>query len=111
MSALTWEGWFSLGVVAMCFVMFAWGRGAPDIVTSAALTLLLLFGVVGIADADLTLFSPQIVLDDRGTPGPSDDLFFFRDLARFGDMTYAEQLTSIAALNTELSGLGPWQDN
>jgi len=44
--ALRWEGWFSLGVVAWCFVMFAWGRGAPDIVTSAALTLLLLFGVV-----------------------------------------------------------------
>jgi len=45
-TVLGWEGWFSLGVVAWCFGMFVWGRGAPDIITSAALTLLLLFGVI-----------------------------------------------------------------
>jgi di/tricarboxylate transporter len=45
-SALGWEGWFSLGVVVLCFALFIWGRAAPDIVTAAGLTLLLLFGIV-----------------------------------------------------------------
>ena len=44
--SLGWEGWFSLGVTVWCFGMFAWGRAAPDIVTTAALTLLLLFNVI-----------------------------------------------------------------
>ena len=48
---LGWEGWFSLGVVLLCFGMFVWGRPAPDVVTSAGLTLLLLFGVVTPAEA------------------------------------------------------------
>ena len=43
---LGWEGWFSLGVVLLCFALFLWGRAAPDIVTAAGLTLLLLFGIV-----------------------------------------------------------------
>jgi di/tricarboxylate transporter len=43
---LGWDGWLSLGVVAFCFVMFVWHRAAPDIVTSAGLALLLLFGVL-----------------------------------------------------------------
>ncbi len=38
-------------------------------------------------------------------------LYFYRDLTRFTNMTYAELLTEIATLNTELSGAGPWQDN
>jgi di/tricarboxylate transporter len=50
-STLGWEGWFSVGVVLFCFAMFIWGRGAPDIVTSAGLTLLLLFGVLTPAEA------------------------------------------------------------
>jgi len=45
-TALGWEGWFSLGVVALCFGLFLWERVAPDIVTAAGLTLLLLFGIV-----------------------------------------------------------------
>lgn len=51
MSALGWDGWFSLGVVVFCFGMFVWGRAAPDVVTSAGLTLLLLFDVVTPAEA------------------------------------------------------------
>jgi len=50
-TALGWEGWFSLGLVILCFVMFIWGRKAPDIVTSGAVTLLLLFGVITPAEA------------------------------------------------------------
>jgi len=50
-SALGWEGWISLGVVVLCFGLFWWGRAAPDIVTSAGLTLLLLSGVVTPAEA------------------------------------------------------------
>jgi di/tricarboxylate transporter len=50
-SILGWEGWLSLGVVGLCFGLFLWGRAAPDIVTSAGLTLLLLFGVVSPAEA------------------------------------------------------------
>ena len=46
LSALGWEGWFSLSVVALCFVMFVSSRAAPDIVTSAGLTLLLVFGII-----------------------------------------------------------------
>ncbi|MDJ0739032.1 MAG: SLC13 family permease [Gammaproteobacteria bacterium] len=48
--ALTWQGWFSLGVVAASFALFAFSRYAPDIITSAALTLLLVAGVVSPAD-------------------------------------------------------------
>jgi di/tricarboxylate transporter len=45
-TTLGWEGWFSLGVVVLCFALFVWGRAAPDLVTAAGLTLLLLFGIV-----------------------------------------------------------------
>jgi hypothetical protein len=75
------------------------------------LLLVLVVSVSGIAHADISQYSSQIVLDNRGTASLSDDLFFFRDLSRFSDMTYAEQLVSINALNTELSGAGPWLDN
>lgn len=46
LNALQWQTWFSLGVAGLCFVLFAFSRAAPDIVTSAGLTLLLVFGVV-----------------------------------------------------------------
>jgi len=46
LSTLGWEGWFSLGIVVFCFAMFAHGRAAPDLVTSAGLTLLLVFGII-----------------------------------------------------------------
>jgi len=51
MSLLGLEGWFSLGVVVFCFGMFVWGRAAPDVVTSAGLTLLILFDVLTPAEA------------------------------------------------------------
>ena len=43
---LGWQGWFSLGIVALCFGLFAFSRAAPDVVTAGALTLLLLFGIL-----------------------------------------------------------------
>jgi di/tricarboxylate transporter len=41
-----WEGWFSLGLVVLCFLLFGFTRIAPDLVTSAALTLLLVTGIL-----------------------------------------------------------------
>lgn len=41
-----WEGYFSIAVVAACFVLLAFTRLAPDLVTTAALTVVLLSGVV-----------------------------------------------------------------
>lgn len=46
MLGLGWEGWFSLGIVVLCFGLFAFSRAAPDVVTAGALTLLLLFGIL-----------------------------------------------------------------
>ena len=43
---LAWQGWFSLGIVAASFGLFAFTRIAPDIVTSGALTLLLVAGII-----------------------------------------------------------------
>ena len=43
---LAWQGWFSLGIVTLSFGLFAFTRIAPDIVTSGALTLLLVTGIV-----------------------------------------------------------------
>ncbi len=48
---LGWEGWFSLAIVLSCFLLFAFSRAAPDIVTSGALTLLMVSGVLTPADA------------------------------------------------------------
>lgn len=45
-ASLGWEAWFSLGVVVSCFGLFAHGRAAPDLITSAGLTLLLVTGIV-----------------------------------------------------------------
>jgi len=72
---------------------------------------LLLISISSTAHAGLYQYSSQIVIDDRDTANLMDDLIFYRDLSRFSDMTYAEQLVSIDALNTEISGAGPWQDN
>jgi len=60
-TTLGWEGWFSLGVVVFCFAMFAHGRAAPDLVTSAGLTLLLVFGIITPAEG-LSGFSNQGML-------------------------------------------------
>ncbi len=58
---LGWEAWFSLGVVVFCFGMFAHGRAAPDLVTSAGLTLLIVFGIITPAEG-LAGFSNQGML-------------------------------------------------
>ena len=46
LNSLGWEGWFSLGVVLASFAVFALTRIAPDMVTTAALTLLLVTGIL-----------------------------------------------------------------
>ncbi|GAB0148423.1 MULTISPECIES: SLC13 family permease [unclassified Marichromatium] len=51
LTQLDWQGWFSLAMVACCFVLFAFTRVAPDIVTSGALTLLLVSGVLTAEEA------------------------------------------------------------
>jgi hypothetical protein len=71
----------------------------------------LFLGISGIANATLLVYSSDVVVDDQGTATLTDDLFFFRDLSRFSDMTYAEQLSSIALLNSELAGAGPWNND
>lgn len=48
---LGWEGWFSLGIVALCFLLFAFSRAAPDVITAGGLTLLLVLGVLTPAEA------------------------------------------------------------
>ncbi len=61
LSQLGWEGWLSLALVAGCFGMFAGTRIAPDIVTTAALTLLLVTGVLTTGEA-LSGFSNEGML-------------------------------------------------
>lgn len=46
LATLGWPGWLSLGLVVLCFVLFVRTRIAPDIITSGALTLLLVTGVL-----------------------------------------------------------------
>ncbi|MEA3638750.1 MAG: SLC13 family permease [Lamprobacter sp.] len=43
---LGWQGWLSLGLVGCSFVFFLRTRIAPDVITSGALTLLLVSGVL-----------------------------------------------------------------
>jgi di/tricarboxylate transporter len=50
LSSLAWQGWFTLGVMALSFGLFAFTRYAPDIITTAALSLLLLTGIVSPQD-------------------------------------------------------------
>ena len=57
-ASLSWQGWLSLGLVAFCFLLFVRTRIAPDIITSGALTLLLVTGVLS-ADEALAGFSNQ----------------------------------------------------
>ncbi|MGB5833906.1 MAG: SLC13 family permease [Thiohalocapsa sp.] len=58
-ATLGWPGWLSMGLVVLCFVLFVRTRIAPDIVTSGALTLLLVTGVL----------TPQEALAGFSNPG------------------------------------------
>ena len=58
---LGWQGWLSLALVVGCFGMFVGTRVAPDIVTTAALTLLLVTGVLT-TDEALTGFANEGML-------------------------------------------------
>jgi len=49
--ALGWQGWLSLGLVALSFLLFLRTQVAPDVITSGALTVLLVTGVLTPAEA------------------------------------------------------------
>jgi Na+/H+ antiporter NhaD/arsenite permease-like protein len=58
MATLGWHGWLSISLVVLSFVLFVRTRIAPDIITSGALTLLLVTGVLTPQEA-LAGFSNQ----------------------------------------------------
>ena len=58
---MAWQAWFSLAVVGMVFGLLVATRVAPDVILLAALTLLLVFGVVGPDEALLGLSNPGMV--------------------------------------------------
>ncbi|MCF7983383.1 MAG: SLC13 family permease [Thiohalocapsa sp.] len=60
-AGLGWEGWLTLALVVFSFVLFVRTRIAPDIVTSGALTLLLVTGILTPSEA-LAGFSNQGML-------------------------------------------------
>ena len=49
--AIGWEAWLTLALVALCFGLFAFTRVSPDLVTSGALTLLMVSGVLTTEEA------------------------------------------------------------
>ncbi len=56
-----WQGWFSMGLVAFCFVLFLRTRVSPDVVTSGALTLLLITGVLTTEEALAGFANPGVM--------------------------------------------------
>ncbi|KAA6184334.1 SLC13 family permease [Thiohalocapsa marina] len=60
-TTLGWEGWLSLGLVAGCFLLFARTRIAPDIVTSGAMTVLLVTGVLTPTEALAGFANPGMI--------------------------------------------------
>lgn len=59
--ALGWEAYFSLAVVLLCFALFAWTRIAPDLVTTAGLTLLLVSGILTTTEALAGFANPGVL--------------------------------------------------
>lgn len=43
---MTWDAWFSIAIMMFCFATLMFSRISPDIIMSAGLTLLLLFGIL-----------------------------------------------------------------
>jgi di/tricarboxylate transporter len=60
-AALGWQGWLSIALVLFCFVLFLRTRVAPDIVTSGALTLLLVTGVLSVEEALAGFANPGVI--------------------------------------------------
>jgi len=60
-TALGWQGWLSIALVVLCFVLFLRTRIAPDIVTSGALTLLLVTGVLTVDEALAGFSNPGVI--------------------------------------------------
>ncbi len=58
---LGWQGWLSITLVLFCFVLFLRTRIAPDIVTSGALTLLLVTGVLTVDEALAGFANPGVI--------------------------------------------------
>lgn len=73
--------------------------------------LAIVFFLAGAANATMMLYNDQVVWEDMGTADVTDDLFFYRDLSRFTEMTFAEQVAEMALLDTELAGIGPWNND
>ena len=48
---MSWEAWFTLGVVVLCFGLLARNRAPPDIAMAGGLTLLLVSGILSPAQA------------------------------------------------------------
>ena len=48
---MSWQGWYTLGVVVLCFALLARNRAPPDITLLGGLTLLLVSGVLTPAQA------------------------------------------------------------
>ena len=48
---MSWQAWFTLGVVALCFALLARNRAPPDITMAGGLTLLLVAGILTPAQA------------------------------------------------------------
>ena len=48
---MTWEAWFALSIVILCFSLLALNRASPDLVLMAGLTPLLVIGIVTPAQA------------------------------------------------------------
>jgi di/tricarboxylate transporter len=61
LTTLGWQGWFSIGLVAFCFLLFLRTRIAPDVVTSGALTLLLVTGVLSVDEALAGFANPGVI--------------------------------------------------
>lgn len=58
---MEWDGWFTLATVATCFGLLSFTRISPDIIMSAGLSMLLLFGIV-LPEEALSGFSNQGML-------------------------------------------------
>jgi len=48
---MTWEGWFTIGVIALCFSLLALGKASADIIMVGGLLILLLAGVLNPQEA------------------------------------------------------------
>lgn len=58
---MTWEAWFTLGVLGLVLALLVFTRHGPDLILVGGLTLLLLFGIVPTDEALSGLANPGMV--------------------------------------------------